>query len=110
MYEEEPECRDEILDYCFHLIDGCDKAYFYMYGDDDYELFRLSEGQEKEFQYAWRRFDRASLIDMPPEMEFKEPPQECIEMEKHLERMERIRKHFANITKEEFEKNMEKIT
>lgn len=52
--DDDSGLRDEILDYCFYMIDGCDEVWFVCYnflknsGGDDF----LSSGQRKEKEYV----------------------------------------------------------
>ena len=62
--EDDDSRRGQILQVCFDLIDMCDEAWFYMYGD-------LSEGQIKELNYCNLTNTMWTTI---------KPPEKCIKM------------------------------
>ena len=66
-FEEDDSRREEILQVCFDLIDMCDYANFYMYGD-------LSEGQIKELNYCNLTNTMWTII---------KPPEKCMEIEEN---------------------------
>ena len=71
-YEDDDSRREEILQVCFDLIDMCEKVYIYNYG-------KLSSGQKKEKK--WVENLNAGLYPCDIDLEIKEPPERCIEME-----------------------------
>ena len=73
-FMEDDSDREEILQVCYDLIDMCDEAWFYMYGD-------LSEGQIKELNYCNLTNTMWTTI---------KPPEKCMEIEENTFREMRI--------------------
>ena len=73
-FEDDDSRREQILQVCFDLIDMCNEAWFYMYGD-------LSEGQIKELNYCNLTNTMWTII---------KPPEKCMKIEENTFREMRI--------------------
>ena len=89
-FEDDDSRREEILQVCFDLIDMCDEAWFYIYGEGNTILGRLSEGQKLEYDYASQKMGAT----------VKKTPERCIEMEeqneKYKENIDTLKKMTIN--------------
>lgn len=55
--EEDKNFRDEIMDFCFTMIKGCEAVWFFKYGE-------LSSGQQQEFDFAIENKKEILIIEM----------------------------------------------
>ena len=89
-FEDDDSRREEILQVCFDLIDMCDEAWFYMYGNYRSVAGYLSEGQAKEYDYICNNLIRKSDFPRIPEfVKFIKPPKKCMQMEEHNQKYEK---------------------
>ena len=49
--------REEILDYCKYMIDGCNEVFMYVYNN------RITEGQKIELDYALKKRKNIRFIE-----------------------------------------------
>ena len=80
--EDDDSRREEILQVCFELIDMCDEAWFYLYGNSNIKTLNMSAGQLDEYNYACKHLIKHTDWQGETEhVKFKKPPKRCIQMD-----------------------------
>ena len=84
--KEDEVIREEILQVCYGLIDMCDEAWFYKYGD-------CSMGQLNEMGYC--QIEGITF-------DIKKPPQECLnlELQQHIDTLRSIDDSYRELVNE----------
>jgi len=85
-FEDDDSRREEILQVCYDMIDMCDEAWFYKYGD-------CSMGQLNEMGYC--QIEGVTF-------DIKKPPQECLnlELQQHIDTLRSIDDSYRELVNE----------